>query len=164
MSNISNAPQIKRKGVGASCSVLLCYLHPSKLIPDRYPNKDKHDALDGIIITRRDVIRVIRREQLCILMKYEDFGDHKLHCIQKWVRVTREGNEAHSFQDSEKKEERGEVDIESDACGNPIHTTNREDINALLEDGYEVDDDILPAPKNTQSNIGKTDQPVYKYG
>ena len=68
-----NAPQKKRQGVGASLSVLLCYLHPVKLVFDRYPNKDKRDALGGILITPRDVIRVTSREQLYIFMKHEDF-------------------------------------------------------------------------------------------
>ena len=93
MSDISNTPRKKIQGVGASCSVLPQYLQPSKLIYDRYPNKDKRDVIGGIIITQRDVIRVTRREQLCIFMKHEDFGDHELHCIQKWVRFIREGSE-----------------------------------------------------------------------
>ena len=63
--------------------------------------------LGELIITPRDVIRVTRREQLHIFMKHEDFVYHKLHYIQKWVRVIREGIEAHAFEDSEDKEERG---------------------------------------------------------
>ena len=73
-------------------------------------------------------------------------------------------SEANEFEDSEEKEERGEVSVESDARETPIHATTREDINALLADGYEVDDDRLPAPENTPRNTGKTDQPVYKEG
>ena len=103
MSNISNAPHKKILDVGASCSALLCYLQPAKLISYIYPNKDKFDALSGLVITRRDVIRVTRKEQLYIFMKHEDFRDHDLHCIQKWVRVIREGIEAHEFLDSEEK-------------------------------------------------------------
>ena len=34
-----------------------------------------------------------------------------MHSAQKWVRVVREGIEAHSFKDSEEKEERGEVAV-----------------------------------------------------
>ena len=74
MSNVSDTLQKNRRGVGASCSVLLCYLHPSELISDRYPNKDKRDTLSRLIITQREVIRVTRREQLCIFMKYKDVG------------------------------------------------------------------------------------------
>ena len=104
MLNILNALEKNRRGVGASCSVLLRYLHPSKLIYDRYPNKENIDALGGIIITRRDVTRVIRRGNLYIFMKHEDFGDHKLHCVQKWVRVIIGGSEAHTLKDNSYKE------------------------------------------------------------
>ena len=86
---------------GVSVSVLLCYLHPSKLISDRYPNKDNIDALSGPIVTPRDVIRVTRREQLCIFMKHEEFGDHELYSVQKWVIVIREVSEANASEDSE---------------------------------------------------------------
>ena len=76
MSNASNDPPKKRWGVGPSCSVLLRYLQQTKLIADRYPNKDKRDAHGGIIITRREVISVTRREQLYIFIKHEDFVYH----------------------------------------------------------------------------------------
>ena len=99
MLNVLNATQKKRRGVGASCSVLLRYLHPVKLIAGRYPNKDKHDAFSGIIITRREVIRVNIREQLCVFMQHEHFEDHGLHCVQRWVRVNTEGYDAHMLED-----------------------------------------------------------------
>ena len=134
------------------------------MIYDRYHNKDKRDEIGGIIITRRDVIRVTRREQLCIFMKDEDFEDHELHCVQKWVIFIREGSEAHAFKDREEKEEGGEVAVESDARETPINATTREDINALLAYGYAVNDDRIPVPENTPSNTGKTEQPVYKEG
>ena len=107
MSNILNAPRKKRRDVGASWSVLLIYLHPAKFIYYRYPNKDKRDALGGIIITRRDIIRVNRWEQICIFFKRKDFGDHKLHWVQKWIIVIREGVETHVLEYSEEKEDLG---------------------------------------------------------
>ena len=53
---------------------------------------------------------------------------------------------------------------ESDVRETPIHATTQEDVNTLLSDGYEVDDDRLSYPKNKPSNIGKSDQLVYKEG
>ena len=41
-----------KQGVGASFSVLLCYPQPVNCIYERYPNKDKCDALGGEIFTR----------------------------------------------------------------------------------------------------------------
>ena len=77
MSNVLEAMKKKRLCVGASCSFLLLCLRPVRLVSDRYPNKDKRGVLGGIIITQTEVITVTRRDQLCISMKYEDFGDHK---------------------------------------------------------------------------------------
>ena len=51
-----------RRNVGASCSVILRYLHPEKLIYERYSNKDKSDVIGGLIITQREVVTVTRRE------------------------------------------------------------------------------------------------------
>ena len=97
MSNALNAPRKKRRGIGASCSVLIRYLYPSNLVSERYPNKDKCDALGGIIITKRDVRRFTRRGQLFIFMKHEDFKDKELHCVQRWVIVDTEGSDVHFF-------------------------------------------------------------------
>ena len=68
------------------------------------------------------------------------------------------------YEDSEDKDQRGEVALKSNARETPIRENKREDTNALLEDGYEVDDDILPATKNKPIPTGDTYRPVYKEG
>ena len=68
------------------------------------------------------------------------------------------------FEDSEYKKERGEVAIGSDARETPIHATTREVINDLLDDGYEVDDDIFTAPENKPIPAGDTHRTLYKEG
>ena len=95
------------QSIGDSCSVLLWYLHPSKYIYDRYLNKDKLNTLSGINIIRKYVLRVTKREKLCIRMENEEFDDHEFHCVQRWFRVKREISNAHLFGDSEEKEEGG---------------------------------------------------------
>ena len=52
------------------------------MIYDKYPNKEKCDALGGIIIDQRDGIRVTRREHLCIFIKHKDFGDHEFYELE----------------------------------------------------------------------------------
>ena len=79
--------------------------------------------IGGIIITWREVIPVTRREQLCIFMKHENFGDHALYYVQRWVRVIREGSETHVFEDIEEKEEGGEVTTRYDIHETPINAT-----------------------------------------
>ena len=61
------------------------------------------------------------------------------------------------FEDSEEKYERGGGAVESDAHKTPINETTIEDINALLEDSYEVDDDRLPDTDKKPIAKGDTD-------
>ena len=56
-------------------------------------------------------------------MKYEEFGDHELHYIQRWVGFIIEGSETHVFEDSEENEDMGEVPIVSDTLETHIHAT-----------------------------------------
>ena len=135
------------------------------MISDRYPNKDNRDALGGIIITWIDVIRVTRREQLCIFIKHEDFEEHKLHSVQKWFRVIRECSETHGFKESKDKEEMGEVIVKNDARETPIHATTQVLERKRAEEVYEVGDDILPDPKNTPITQAKvTNQYIKRDG
>ena len=101
MSNVSENIQKNRRCVGASCSVPLLFLHPVRFIYDRYPKNDKLDVLGGIIVSRIEVITFNRRDQICIFMKHEDFGDHELHCVQRWVILIIEVSETHVLKDSE---------------------------------------------------------------
>ena len=59
---------------------------------------------------------------------------------------------------------RGGGAVELDSHETPIHVTTRDDINDLLLDGYEVDDDRLPSPKNKPNATGATDRPINKFG
>ena len=61
------------------------------------------------------------------------------------------------FEDSEEKEERGDVVIVSDTHETPFQETTREGINDLLADVHEVDDDILTAPDSKPRTTGDTD-------
>ena len=85
-------------------------------------------------------------------MNHMDFGDHELHCVCSLVVVIIEGIETHAFKDSEDKLGGRGVAVESNDRETPVCATNQEDIYALLEDGYKVDDDRLPYPKNKPSS------------
>ena len=49
-------------------------------------------------------------------------------------------------------------------CTKLICATTHNSINGLLSDGYEVYDDVLPAPKTKPSPTGDNDWPKYKEG
>ena len=100
-------PPKNRRGIFSSLSVLISYPHLSKFIAESYTNKDNHDDLSGLVITRREVTRVVRRDQLCICMQHEDFKDYELYFVQRWVRAIIEGSETHMFKYSEYQKEGG---------------------------------------------------------
>ena len=68
------------------------------------------------------------------------------------------------FEDIEEKEDKRDVAVDTNQSETPIHVMVREDTNALLVDGYEVNDDQQPSPENKPSDRGNTDRPIYKYG
>ena len=55
------------------------------------------------------------------------------------------------------------VSIGSDARETPIHKTNQEYINDILDSGHEVDRGILPDPDNKPIHTGYTDLSIYKW-
>ena len=59
----------KTNGVGATCSVLLRYLHPAKAIAERYCNYGHKDRLDGLLVIGKDkcVINKVKRTVIMFL-------------------------------------------------------------------------------------------------
>ena len=47
-------------GVGAVASVMLKFVHPSKRIRDKHPNRLKNHKLKGVVLVEEDV-KVVRR-------------------------------------------------------------------------------------------------------
>ena len=66
---------------------MFCFLHPDKLIADKYPNKYNHYSLSSIIIIKKGVKRVIRREQLGIAMKHIYLQDKELNLNSQWIHM-----------------------------------------------------------------------------
>ena len=48
----------KRRGVGAVCSVIKRFLHPRKLVDEKYPNATHNECLDGLIALRRETCTI----------------------------------------------------------------------------------------------------------
>ena len=62
----------------------------------------------------------------------------------------------------DKKYDKREVIVQYDAPVPFMHLKPREYINALLEYGYEVNNNNFPSPENKPRARGDTDQPVQK--
>ena len=152
MSNALNNPLKKRQGIGASCLILLWNVRPSKFISDRYSKIYNHDELSSRIMNKREVKISTRREQLCIALKHEEFQDEELHWVKSWVRWVIEGLYALCFGGWGIK--KVEISVKTYQHENPMHAINQEEINALLEYGYEADDYWQPSPEKKPSDGG----------
>lgn len=75
--------------VGDTCTVIKCFLHPSRLLSKKYPNQDHGETLDGLLVTGVDESRVINKfMKQVVLFRHEDFENEILYCIPRYARVT----------------------------------------------------------------------------
>ena len=80
-------------GVGAVASVMSRFVHPSRSICHKYPNRQKNHKLEGVILVEVDV-KVVRRGVDAILVfvfTYFDFPDEKFYAAKRYIHVTQEG-------------------------------------------------------------------------
>ena len=146
-----------RLGIGATCSVALKYLHPRKVICDKYTNTTARQTLDGLISLKKETLTVNRREQECVVFRHEEFEGILLHCVLRWVKITSEGSADTFFDDDGECPEaevvlNGDVDRGRDLPDTILalvgRTSRREDIQNVRAMGFNVDDDNEPAPEN----------------
>ena len=142
-------------GIGATCSVLLKYLHPAKRVSEIYPNSTSQQRLTGAVECSKEMITVNRKKVMCIVMVHPSYPDDRFHSAMRWVRVDVEGESRYFFDDSNREEvsqQTGGVEQVSNAveidnivlqAGN-----NSEDIANVRAMGLGVDDDNEPAPEN----------------
>jgi hypothetical protein len=145
--------QKKQLGVGAQCSVANKYLHPAKLVKDRYPNATAHSRVDKLLAIEQGERLVKKRKQVVISFRHDDFGTDILYCVKRWVRVETEGAPEQFFR-LEPVAQVETVPVASDGGGvgieaNVFHAGNcAEDIALVRSQGLMVDDDRDPAPEN----------------
>ena len=80
-----------KAGIGAKCSTLIKFLHPSKLITDTLINTPSSKRLKDLVAVRREVKRVNRREQECIVFHHDTFPNQEIYCVEKFCKVEEEG-------------------------------------------------------------------------
>ena len=147
----------KHLGVGAQCSVANKYLHPAKVIADRYPNATAHSRVDKLLVVDIGKRMVNKKEQSVINFRHDDFENTAVYCVKRWARIETEGAPEHFFERPQAMLPEDSVvarravldtpvqDIES----NIFHAGNcAEDIAMVRNQGLMVDDDNEPAPEN----------------
>lgn len=146
-------------GKGAEVTCLTKYLHPSEHIRNKHPNLQSGHRTEGCIVLRQEIKKVNRRDQLCIVVRHDDYktddgGSMELHAVKQWFRITKEGPAADFFVvDGEQHEE------EQQATGERMPQVvqqilqNRrgireDDLQQLRGSTAGLDDDNEPAPEN----------------
>ena len=76
----------KKHGVGAVCRTFMRFIHPSKLIRDKFPNSTHQQKLGELIAIRQEVKTVNRN-----VMRHNLWPNQELYSVKMWVKVRSEG-------------------------------------------------------------------------
>jgi hypothetical protein len=137
-----------RHGVGANCTVLTKFIHPSEHVRALHTNLDKGHKTSVILIGQATV-KVRKKEQKCYTFRSDDYPNLVLHAVLRYLIVVTEGPEATFFNTPTGNDA---TNVEAAAVEGPIMpprtNDHNEDIQAFTALGAIVDDDNLPAPEN----------------
>ena len=137
-----------RHGVGANCTVLTKFIHPSEHARTKHANLEKgHQTL--VIITGEQYMKVRRKDQKCYTFRSDDYPNRVLHAVKRYVNVVTEGPPETLFNQLTVNDA-NIVGVAAQETPNMPHRTNDrdEDIRNFTALGAMVDDDNLPAPEN----------------
>jgi len=163
-----------RAGYGAECSVLIKYLHPSRLIQDKIINRREIDRLEGLVAQTKEIRKVNHRDQIVVVFKHDElFPGDEIYCVARFCKVLKEGDASGYFDDGnaappqnepvnpstptdynslEDREEHAArtndgIDLPSTLPASGGRATS-EDVAMMRGMGFEVDDDNDPLPEN----------------
>ena len=73
-------PQKKKiMGTGAVLSVMSKFVHPSKVIRDKYPVRAPIHGLEGCVVIREALKTINCREQVAIIFTHDDFPNAAIY-------------------------------------------------------------------------------------
>ena len=146
-------------GVGAKCSVLIKYLHPSPRLAARFQNTGPADRLHDLLVTRKGKQTINHVKKAVILFRHDEFPNAELYCCPKFAKVAVEGPPSQIFALANGSVNIGNNDRQIDQSGSGeakeeiphdvFHVSGvREDLALMESMGFQVDDDNVPAPEN----------------
>ena len=163
----------KKNNIGkdAVVSIFTKYLHPSKLVKQKFPNAKTNHRLSGLKVVRLEQKIVSRRPQLAVVVVHDDFKSDgesiELHAVPRWFRVDEEGPKEYFFESTgERKEPEDEQEkqvVLSDMIINRVNETRSltdENIQEIVSSGIPVDDDNNPLEENVPK-AGEPHQDVF---
>ena len=146
----SSQSKTAQHGIGAVASVCKRFLHPSKTVSEKYPNMRPDERLEGCLELRKEVKKVMRREQMCIILRHDDFPNIELHAVERWVKVTKPAASTFDTDTPIVGEQATATEGPTTTSTLPGDTIN--DAHQFLREGFSVDDDTRP----NEENIGAT--------
>ena len=145
----------KVAGIGAVCECLRRFLHPSKVIDEHFINTHHKHRIDSLVIVKREVTKVNKRDQMCYFYNHPSFPDRPIYSTACYAKVVEEGEPCGYFAENIPRVETESVVVEvvgqdgERGLAVPVVTSELgEDIARLRAEGYSVDDDNDPAPEN----------------
>ena len=159
-----------RRGVGAKCSVLVKFLHPTKFVKSVITNVTKGQKEFDLIIVRKEEKVVNRRKQTVVVLRSDDtkWKNEEVYCCERYATVLKEGDAADFFINTSANDRESDQPAEFEGAPVPEnlqhHTGSREDIINLRNQGFQVDDDNDPVEENipdTSVDAQVEDKPTY---
>ena len=155
----------RRLGDGARCSVLLSKLRPSERVADAFPNSESTQRLDDLVALRRQ--RVTRRglSYEAIFFSSASIPNIEVPAARRFVVVVEQGPDKGLWDEVANNPAPGNPPLpDGDADHIPIPIENEifnlrgtaEDIAMVRNQGFDVDDDNEPVPKNVPTDDGPT--------
>ena len=145
-------------GIGAVVTVYKNFLHPRKVVCAKYPNANKGDVLNELLVVGQDEKTVNKRRQMCVVMQHVNFDyGQLLHSVSRHCKVEQEGATEHFFNDTIQDDPEGGGDVAAVVREEELVDVQEivnEDASNFRAQGFGVDDDNEPAPENIPKEEG----------
>jgi hypothetical protein len=169
-----------RPGVGATCSVLIRFLHPSRDVRSAILNFTSSQRLEDLLLIKEEEKEINHKKTQCFVFRHDRFPNIELYASKRWTKVEKEGSETQLFVINDEvssnvsdnvntpiesvNEEGGDdeaIDDEVEITPNVLNARNtNEDIMYVRGLGLAVDDDNEPAPENVPEPTNPNDEPL----
>ena len=169
----------KRLGKGAKVSILIKYLHPSRLVSSTFPNVPSTHQIDNCTVVGRDTTTVnCKKDRPVIIIQHElfkstDGEDEEIYALPRWFKITEEGPSEHLFGASSSTEVTNPMNngivsteqVEAPSIVNMINERGRIIHNDLanLNGQVDIDDDNETVPENIPSPADNENDPIFSY-
>ena len=90
----------KKLGVGANCTIPMKFLHPLKVIADKYPNQTAHSVMENCLCVGRDQKKIRNQEKDVVIFRHDDLPNKVIYCVLKWLKVNVKGAAEHFFEET----------------------------------------------------------------